>query len=66
MGGLAGSLQWAGVKTPVVGVSLWAKWEKGRESSAELQVGTIFGLFILWADELEGLGGGRILREIER
>lgn len=75
---LVARLQWAGGKTscvhpqPVVDVSLcvqhclWAKWEKGRESSAELQMGTVFGLFILWADELGGLGGGRILREIER
>jgi hypothetical protein len=27
-------------------------------------MGTVFGLLILWADELGGLGGGRILREI--
>lgn len=32
-----------------------AKWENGRGYSAELQMGTIFGLFILWTDELDGL-----------
>lgn len=37
---------------------LWAKREKGRESGAELPLGAIFGLFILWADDLGSLGGG--------
>lgn len=45
---------------------LWAKREKGRESGAELPLGAIFGLFILWADDLGSLGGGGILREIQR
>lgn len=54
---------------PVVGVSLCLQHScrqngSGGDSRAELVRGTIFGLFILWADELEGPGGGRILREI--
>lgn len=62
MGGTAGRLQRAGVKMcpsstccgcVLVHAALpWAKWEKGRESIAELQMGTIFVLFILWEDEL--------------